>query len=241
MRILSIGNSFSQDAHRYLSRLGAAAGVPLETVNLYIGGCSLSRHAENLRTGACAYDYEPCGEAASRRVSLPEVLEGETFDVVTLQQVSHESIHPESYTPHLELLAAAVRKHQPNAKLYLQETWAYKDGSDRLRDVARCASHTEMYERLHACYEAAARTVRADGILPVGGAVCCATRAGIEHMHRDGFHLSLGAGRYLAALVWLHALTGAPFDAEDGFTDFDEPISPALRDRLRTAAAYAFS
>lgn len=48
MKILSIGNSFSQDAQRYLHRLAKHEGVQLKTVNLYIGGCSLQRHYENI-------------------------------------------------------------------------------------------------------------------------------------------------------------------------------------------------
>ena len=39
MNILSIGNSFSQDAQKWLHKLAAGNGVEMDTVNLYIGGC----------------------------------------------------------------------------------------------------------------------------------------------------------------------------------------------------------
>lgn len=48
-QILSIGNSFSQDAQRYLHELAKSEGMDLQTVNLYIGGCSLERHFRNLK------------------------------------------------------------------------------------------------------------------------------------------------------------------------------------------------
>ena len=48
MKLLSIGNSFSQDAQRYLHRIAAAAGESLKCVNLYIGGCSLRTHYFNI-------------------------------------------------------------------------------------------------------------------------------------------------------------------------------------------------
>ena len=48
MQILSIGNSFSSDATRYLHRIAKAAGDDITTVNLYIGGCPLSRHYRNM-------------------------------------------------------------------------------------------------------------------------------------------------------------------------------------------------
>ena len=49
MKVLSIGNSFSQDAHKWLHKLAENNGVDLETVNLYIGGCSLETHWKNAK------------------------------------------------------------------------------------------------------------------------------------------------------------------------------------------------
>lgn len=37
MKILSIGNSFSQDAHKWLHKLAKVNGVEFEIANLYIG------------------------------------------------------------------------------------------------------------------------------------------------------------------------------------------------------------
>ena len=47
MNILAIGNSFSQDATRYLKQIGDSSLTDLYVVNLYIGGCPLERHADN--------------------------------------------------------------------------------------------------------------------------------------------------------------------------------------------------
>lgn len=57
-KILSIGNSFSQDATRYLQQIAAADGHPLFARNLMIGGCSLERHAGNVRSGSADYEYQ---------------------------------------------------------------------------------------------------------------------------------------------------------------------------------------
>ena len=48
MKVLSIGNSFSQDAQRYLHRLAKEDGTFIKCVNLYIGGCSLQTHYINM-------------------------------------------------------------------------------------------------------------------------------------------------------------------------------------------------
>ena len=58
MKILSIGNSFSQDAQRYISKIAAARGEELYTKNLYIGACSLERHHSNMLTDSHDYTEE---------------------------------------------------------------------------------------------------------------------------------------------------------------------------------------
>ena len=49
MKILAIGNSFSQDELRFLHGIAKSAGQEVMTANLYIGGCSLETHIKNIR------------------------------------------------------------------------------------------------------------------------------------------------------------------------------------------------
>ena len=57
MKLLSIGNSFSQDAQGWLHRIAVANGVELETTNLMIGGCSLYTHWQHVVNQDAAYTY----------------------------------------------------------------------------------------------------------------------------------------------------------------------------------------
>ena len=58
VRILAIGNSFSQDAvEQYLHELAEAEGISTIIGNMFIGGCSLERHVKNARDNAPAYAY----------------------------------------------------------------------------------------------------------------------------------------------------------------------------------------
>ena len=72
MRILAIGNSFSQDATAMLQPVLAASGIQAEVVNLYIGGCPLERHWQNIEQDAPAYDEQLEGEATGRKRSIRE-------------------------------------------------------------------------------------------------------------------------------------------------------------------------
>ena len=89
IKVLAIGNSFSQDATRYLTQIAAARGVYFRTVNLYIGGCPLVRHYNNLLHDARAYSLEYGGETTGFYVSIRQALRARKWDVITLQQVSH--------------------------------------------------------------------------------------------------------------------------------------------------------
>ena len=57
MQILSIGNSFSQDAHNMLHIIAKQNGRDFQTVNLFICGCSLESHHSNLKNNSNDYFF----------------------------------------------------------------------------------------------------------------------------------------------------------------------------------------
>ena len=100
INVLSIGNSFSQDAQRYLHDLAASEGVPMETVNLYIGGCPLERHFRNMVGDRRDYTLQADGHHIEGfAMSIDEALTNRNWDVITLQQASHFSYQEDSYFP----------------------------------------------------------------------------------------------------------------------------------------------
>ncbi|MBQ3506513.1 MAG: DUF4886 domain-containing protein [Clostridia bacterium] len=227
MKILSIGNSFSDDAQHYLHSLAKHDGVQIKTVNLYIGGCTLRTHYLNMLDDAQRYPFWFNGEATGLSVSIRQALISDDWDIITLQQASHQSFDFATYTPYLEELAKYVKKYCPHAKLYIHETWGYENGSKRLESV-RYESMSAMFADVKTSYQKAAKAICADGVLPSGTALMTAAENGLVHTHRDGLHLSYGAGRYLAALTWYKTLTGNDITNND-FNDFDEPVSDEER------------
>ena len=102
VRILAIGNSFSQDAvEQYLHELAEAEGISTIIGNMFIGGCSLERHVKNARDNAPAYAYRKIGTDGKKRekgkMSLETVLADEDWDYVSLQQASPFSGMYETY------------------------------------------------------------------------------------------------------------------------------------------------
>ena len=224
MKILAIGNSFSQDATRYLYGLARADGQPMKVVNLFIGGCPLERHYRNMLSGERAYSMELNGASSGFTVSLDEALYSDRFDVITLQQLSQEAPYYKTYQPYLDALAAHVRRAQPGAKLYMHQTWAYEANSYRLCEESKFSQPEEMLALIRAAYDTAAAAIGAEGVIPAGEAMLYLSHLGIEKAHRDTFHASLGVGRYALALTWYGKLTGRDF-SKNTFRYFDVPVS----------------
>lgn len=239
MKVLSIGNSFSMDAQRYLHQLARREGVDLFCINLYISGCPQRTHYLNLLDDVAAYDLQVNGTHTSVKVSLRQVLRSENWDVVTFQQASHQSARFETYTPYIQELSAYVRKYCPKAKQVIHQTWAYENGCPKLTNQ-NFATSADMFAAIEKAYAQAAELIGADGIIPAGKAMLIASQTGIEKIHRDTYHASLGAGRYLLALVWFKYLTGRDI-SENAFDDFDAPVTEEERKIVIAAANAAFA
>ena len=223
MQILAIGNSFSQDATRYLHQIARADGVDIKVANLYIGGCPLERHHRNMLSEERAYVLEYNGQSTGFYVSLKEALLNRTWDAVTIQQASHLSWDRETYQPYAQELCAYIKKCLPKTPILVHETWGYEDGSDKLAALGY-ASSAAMFDAVIRAYRSVHAELGTAGLIPSGELLAEMVKCGIQKIHRDSFHLRLGLGRYAAGLLWYHMLTGNPV-ADNSFCDFDEPIS----------------
>lgn len=183
MKVLSIGNSFTASVCRQLPPMAEHEGLPLAYANLFIGGCPLRRHAENLAASAADPSFRPYrlethgfapeeGLPAEAPASSNELLARGDWDVVTVQQASHESWDYANYRPFGHDVVSAVRAASPRAEVVVQQTWSYRADDDRLRPGGAWGfDQAGMYERLADAY---ARFAADEGIartIPTGRAV----------------------------------------------------------------------
>jgi hypothetical protein len=207
-KILAIGNSFSEDAVAYLHDMAACGGYETKVVNLYIGGCSLKTHWENIAGNAADYSYQLNGVDTGQRVSIQETLIRDDWDFVTLQQASSGSGIPETYYPYINQISEYVQKHVPAAKQLIHQTWAYETDSGHEGFAKYNNNQQTMYAALKAAYKKAAETLGLE-IIPSGDVIQALrktppfnyTEGGLS-LCRDGYHLHLIYGRYAAAAVW---------------------------------------
>jgi hypothetical protein len=156
LRVLMIGNSFSVCVLQHAPAVAADMGLRLDIASLYIGGCSLERHWQNVlkdsKKDFAPYSYvRNCeGKITRSKSNVCEALRSEQWDVVTLQQVSSLSWRKESYHPFGDNLVAKIRALAPGAKIYIQETWSYTPWDTRLKKWG--IDQDEMYEKLRGAY-----------------------------------------------------------------------------------------
>ena len=235
MNILAIGNSFSQDATRYLYDIALADNLQLKVVNLYIGGCSLEMHWTNIENHSNSYSYELNGKATGQMISIKDTLMSDKWDYITMQQVSHQSVNYATYQPYLSNLSDYIKQYAPQAQQIIHQTWAYEEGSERLTVELGYSDQVDMFFDLKLAYEKASKDLGGLKIIPSGEAFQIAIKTGIKNLHRDGFHASLGIGRYLLGAVWYEALTGGCIK-NNSFRDFDEAIDEKLIPILKKCA-----
>lgn len=213
IKILAIGNSFSEDATYYLHQILEAAGIENLVVNLYIGGCPLEKHWANIERGAREYQLQVNGEKTDRYVSVQDMLAESDWDYIVTQQASHDSGWPDTYEPFLGNIVAYLKENARGARLFLHETWAYERDSSHGSFARYNRDQQEMFARLERAYKAMAEKYELPLIL--SGELIQKLRGtqyfGEEAKRcicRDGFHMNYLYGRYALGCMWARSIAG---------------------------------
>lgn len=177
VKLLTIGNSFANDSLRYLSDIAQSGDKELIVFRANLSGASMERHTGHLT----AFLSDPTDEngrpykgtsdpitGEERKLSLVEALQSDTWDYVTIQQVSHQSFLPDSYEPHASMLIETIKTHAPQAEILIHQTWAYREDHPFF-NRGDGFTPLQMYERSRAAYHTLAKRYQLR-IIPVGDA-----------------------------------------------------------------------
>ncbi len=213
IKVLAIGNSFSEDAvENYLYELAAAQGDSLVIGNAFIGGCSIDRHLDNLKTGKADYAYRKIvgGKKTDTMDSrLDSIIVNEPWDIITLQQSSPLSGKPASYQNLGELKQMVLKlATNPKVEIVWHLTWAYpqKTRSSVIRSFDN--NQQTMYKAIVNTALEVLPTVGIERFIPTGITIQLAREELGDCLNRDDIHLSLSLGRFAAACTWCEFLTG---------------------------------
>lgn len=222
LKVLAIGNSFSQDALEHLYHIAQSAGLEqIVLANLYIGGCSLETHWNNAKHNLAAYSYDKNIDGTWRSQENQTILHGlqdEAWDIITFQQVSGLSGIDSSYQEDNRLtnLINYVHQHKtnPHLKLAWHMTWAYQQDCTKESFARYNNDQLTMYRAIvRATQREIVNNEAFSFLIPTGTAIQNVRTSYLgDTLTRDGYHLSLNLGRYIAGLTWFRVLTGQPIE-----------------------------
>ena len=171
VKLLTVGNSFSQNATHYLGQIAAAAKCKLVMHWANVGGSPLELHWKK------AEDFERDPNEKNgyygTHLSLHQELEKEQWDFITIQQYSMYSHNVETYRPFAKNLYDYIKKYDPTAEVLMHETWPYRVDDPRFSakdpKSGEPKTQAEMYSMLTSAYRTIAQELGVR-ILPVGDA-----------------------------------------------------------------------
>jgi hypothetical protein len=225
LRILAIGNSFSDDGTEYLPALLRTAGINNVIVaRLYIGGCSLERHCNEYASDAADYKYSKARNGywtvVSEHCTLKDGIRDEPWDIITMQETSGLSGIYDNYRQWLPQLIQIVRKEalNPHAAIVWHETWAYATNSDHARFPLYDRNQEKMWSGIQDCVARLQKNFNISVVIPSGAAIQLARETRLNNkdrvpetckvydLTRDGYHMNRQFGRYITACTWFEAL-----------------------------------
>ncbi|RQP17041.1 MAG: DUF4886 domain-containing protein [Parapedobacter sp.] len=214
LRVLAIGNSFSEDAvEQYLHEMAEVTGKPLLIGNLYIGGAPLSLHWNNVQSDNAAYSYRKINvdgqKTTTEKVSIRTALQDERWDYVSLQQASPLSGQFDTYVRPLKGVYRYVDSVTGGkVRLIWHQTWAYSPTSTHEGFANYNRDQQTMYRAIMDASAKAKTLMPFNRLIPSGTAIQNARTALGDDLTRDGYHLDLHIGRFIAACTWFESLFG---------------------------------
>ncbi len=214
IKLLSISNSYGKNALWELYDICKAEGVKeIDIAVMYIAGCSLDQHWENIQMGNAAYEVFRNNNGnwtSTQNCTIDSLLAEGDWDVITTQNSSGLSGMTDGYK-NLNNVADYIKEKCPNSKLVWHLIWGYQSGSKWLTPSNYNGDEKFMYESIVNCTnDIVIPSGKFDSVAPVGAAVMNARTSKLKgNVHLDdGSHLSEEFGYYIAAFTWYCHLTG---------------------------------
>lgn len=216
LRILGVGNSYTEDTFWELYDVGQALGIgEMELATLVIGGTHLNRHYAMLQRESSRYilHRNTNGRWTTKQDGALSEVKDVAWDFVIIQEHSLLASSPASIS-NVGRVADALKKHFPNAVMVWNMTWSYPPENTETEFITVFKSDgAAMYQGIvETVKEKILPLEQIDLIVPNGTAIQNARETYLGDatnlLFRDSLHLANGSGRTIAAMNTLATLTG---------------------------------
>lgn len=205
--LLTVGNSFSDDAMEYVYKIAESVGVKkIYLGNLYFGSCRIDMHYKFWTQNKAVYDYRvnENGECVTSPGSVwTDAVDSFDWDYICFQQSAQSVQTDKSKYKNLADLMKMAKEHCPNSKLIYHMPWPNPHsnyGNDTEKMYEDCMKALDTVIDKYGFYD----------VITTGTAIQNLRTSYIEYDKtvRDGWHLSYGVGRFTAGLAFFTQLTG---------------------------------
>ena len=242
LKILAIGNSFSEDAlEAHFWGIANAAGKEVIVGNMYVGGADLDTHAANATSDSNSYSYRKIELDGTRNVtsnfSISDAMADENWDFISFQQASYDSGLYDTFVTPLPIVYDVVQglnsAECTTTSYILHKTWAYAQNSTHPGFPNYNNDQMTMFNGIIDAYNQAENLIPADMVVPAGTAIQNGRTSFLgDGFTRDGFHLN-DLGQYTASCTWFEILFG---ESAIGNTYQPEGILPFYVELAQQAA-----
>ena len=224
LRVLDIGNSYTEDATHYLPEIVAASGIDTSDMCLYRtfrGGASFKNwydiyHNQDASTytiskvvGGLNADISGTA-AANNGEKFRNTLTNNEWDLIIIHQVSQYAPYYSRWEEnnnagYLSKLIRLIRKHQPKATigfLLVHSYWSNYSGNSEKSSLKRWQLIADSAMKLRANYDI-------NFIIPYGTAIQNLRASSLNNdydLTADGTHCGSGLADYTAACTYFQAL-----------------------------------
>ena len=212
--LLMIGNSFSDDTIQWVNEICSDLGIKVNIANLYIGGCTLQTHHNNLIGNIAAYEFRTYAKETNMwetkfYTSISEAIAYYDWDYVSLQQASGSSGISSTYST-LTSTLSEIRKLKDDVKFIWNMTWAYQQNSTHGDFSKYNKDQLTMFQAIVDTVNARIESnSKIELVVPNGTSIQNARTSFVgDNLTRDGYHLSYDFGRYIAGLTLVAKMTG---------------------------------
>ena len=236
MNILCVGNSFAVDASTYVHQIAQAAGYDINIHVLYIPGCPINRHWENFQSEKSEYEFYINGHRTPAfYCDIFKGLEYTSYDYITFQQRSGDSVDANTFFPELKQLMEGIRGYSTGKYLF-HKTWSYAKEFSHERYGSNPMDQEAMDRDIKSAYIEASERSGIKYIIPSGEAIRLARLKYGDKLTRDGYHLN-ERGRTLTGILWVfYLLDKTDLDlskfSPSGYT-YDDVTPPVEKEEIK--------
>ena len=226
LRVLDIGNSYTNDATNLLPLIAKESGADLTSMCLYrcySSGASFKNWVDIYNDNDNAKTYSisivigdlPANVQTGKGKKgdgqlFRDVLTNENWDLIIIHQVStyapyYSMWNNNNAAGHLDELISIIREHQPNAELGFLLVHSYWSEYEKNKEK----SSFDRWKLIANSAKSFCEDYDVDFVIPYGTAIQNLRASSLNNEYdltRDGTHLAFGLGRYVAACCYYESL-----------------------------------